>query len=290
MMAHTRVTILVENTAGGPDVLAEHGLSYWIEHNGKHILLDSGQGGVLAANACKLNIPLYDLDALVLSHGHYDHTGGAAEALKHDRPVVVYAHPVAFGRKYARSNKGTARAIGMPHPSEKAIRVSRNQLTHTTQPTVIFGGLTATGPVPRLTDFEDTGGPFFLDEACTQPDPLEDDQSVFIDTAEGTVVLLGCAHSGVINTLRYIRQLTDHRPVHTVIGGMHLVGASSRRIERTIEELKQIGVGRLAPAHCTGMPATVALWNAFPGQCQPCPVGTTFELPDTVSAQEERGH
>lgn len=117
-----------------------------------------------------------------------------------------------------------------------------------------------------------------LDEACTQPDPLEDDQSVFFDTVDGTVVLLGCAHSGVINTLHYIRQLTDNRPIHTVIGGMHLVGASSRRTERTIEELKQLGIRRFAPAHCTGMPATVALWNAFPGQCQPCPVGTTFAL------------
>jgi 7,8-dihydropterin-6-yl-methyl-4-(beta-D-ribofuranosyl)aminobenzene 5'-phosphate synthase len=278
IMAMTRITILVENTAGGPDVLAEHGLSYWIEHNGKRILLDSGQGGVLAANAFKLKIPLYDLDALILSHGHYDHTGGVAEALKHDRPVAIYAHPAAFAKKYARNNNGTARAIGMPCSSEKAIRATRNPLIHTTQPTVIFSGLTATGPVPRLTDFEDTGGPFFLDEACTRPDPLEDDQSVFFDTAEGMVVLLGCAHSGVINTLHYIRQLTDNRPIYAVIGGMHLVGASSRRIDRTIEELKQIGVRRLAPAHCTGMPATVALWTAFPGVCITCHAGRTFEF------------
>jgi 7,8-dihydropterin-6-yl-methyl-4-(beta-D-ribofuranosyl)aminobenzene 5'-phosphate synthase len=267
-------------------MLAEHGLSYWIEHDGKRILFDSGQGAVLAGNAYKLNVPLHDLDALILSHGHYDHTGGVAEALKHDRPVAVYAHPAAFAKKYARNNDGTARAIGMPYPSEKAIRATRNQLIPTTQPTVIFDGLTTTGPVPRLTDFEDTGGPFFLDEACTEPDPLEDDQSIFIDMAEGTIVLLGCAHSGVINTLRYIRQLTNNRPIHTVIGGMHLVGASSRRIERTIEELRQLGICRLAPAHCTGMPATVSLWNAFPGQCQLCPVGTTFALPQITSTHK----
>ncbi len=277
-MAKTRVTVLVENTAHGPQVLAEHGLSYWIDHNGKQILLDSGQGGVLAGNAYKLKVPLHDLDALILSHGHYDHTGGVAEALKSTQSVMVYAHPAAFAKKFARNNNGTARGIGMPYPSEKAIRLTRNQLIHTTQPTIVSDGLTVTGPVPRLTDFEDTGGPFFLDEACTQPDPLEDDQSVFIDTAEGTVVLLGCAHSGIINTLRYIWQLTDNRPIHTVIGGMHLVGASPFRIERTIEELKQLGVRHLAPAHCTGMPATVALWNAFPGQCQACPVGTRFEF------------
>ena len=277
-MAKTRITVLVENTAHGPNVLAEHGLSYWIEHGGKRILLDSGQGNVLAGNAYKLGVPLREIDALILSHGHYDHTGGVAEALKTDRSVAVHAHPAAFARKYTRNNDGTVREIGMPYPSEKAIRDARNQWVATTQPTVVFDGLTATGPVPRMSGFENTGGHFFLDEACKQPDPLEDDQSVFFDTSKGTVVLLGCAHSGIINTLRYIRQLTDNRPIHAVIGGMHLVGASAERIQRTIEELHRIGVERLAPAHCTGMPATVALWNAFPGQCQTCPVGTTFEF------------
>lgn len=277
-MARTRITVLVENTAGGPNVLAEHGLSYWIEHKGRHILLDSGQGGVLASNAYKLGVPLREINALILSHGHYDHTGGASEALKSTQSVKVYAHGAAFARKFIRNSDGTAREIGMPYPSHEAIRASRNQLIATDRPTAVSDGLTVTGPIPRLTDFEDTGGPFFLDEACTRPDPLEDDQSVFFDTTEGTVVLLGCAHSGIINTLRCIRQLTDNRPIHAVIGGMHLVGASSHRIERTIEELKQIGVGRLAPAHCAGMPATVALWSAFPTICVTCHVGKTFEF------------
>ena len=166
----------------------------------------------------------------------------------------------------------------MPYLSDKAIRDSRNRLVVVDQPVAVVGGLSVTGPVPRSTDFEDTGGPFFLDEMCTQPDPLKDDQSVFFDTSKGTVVLLGCAHSGVINILQHIHRLTNTRPIHAVIGGMHLVNASPRRIERTIEELRKIGVERLAPAHCTGMPATVALWNTFPGRCQQCPVGTRFEF------------
>ena len=277
-MAKTRITVLVENTAGGPRLLAEHGLAYWIEHDDRRVLLDSGQGGVLVSNAHKLGIQLTEIDALVLSHGHYDHTGGVAEALRISQSVAVYAHPAAFARKYARNNDGTAREIGMPPLSDKAIRDSGNRLVATRQPIAVFGGLSTTGPVPRSTDFEDTGGPFFLDEACTQPDPLQDDQSVFLDTSKGTVVLLGCAHSGVINTLYHIRRLTNNRPIHAVIGGMHLVNASPRRIERTIEELQRIGVERLTPAHCTGLPATVALWNTFPGRCQPCPVGTQFEF------------
>jgi 7,8-dihydropterin-6-yl-methyl-4-(beta-D-ribofuranosyl)aminobenzene 5'-phosphate synthase len=277
-MAKTRITIVVENTAHGPGLLAEHGLAYWIEYDGRHVLLDSGQGGVLANNAYRLKIALREIDALILSHGHYDHTGGAAEALKTNRAVTVYAHPAAFAKKFARNSDGTAREIGIPYLSSRAIQASRHQFIATDQPTTVFDKLTVTGLVPRLTDFEDTGGPFFLDEACTKPDPLEDDQSVFFDTAEGVVVLLGCAHSGVVNTLRYIRQLTDNRPICAVIGGMHLIGASAERIKRTIEELQRIGVERLAPAHCTGMPATIALWNSFPGRCRPCPVGTRFEF------------
>ncbi|MBN2217863.1 MAG: MBL fold metallo-hydrolase [Pirellulales bacterium] len=277
-MQRTRVTVLVENTAAAPGLLAEHGLAYWIEHAGRNVLFDTGQGGALAGNAYKLGIRLHDLDALVLSHGHYDHAGGVAEALKTARSMKTHVHPAAFERKFLRNADGTAREIGMPYRSARVIQDRRNRWIAATEPTTVVDGLAATGPVPRLTDFEDTGGPFFLDESCLQPDPLEDDQSVYFDTAEGTVVLLGCAHAGVVNTLNHIRQLTGHRPIHAVIGGMHLVGASPARMDRTIEEFRRLDIKRLAPAHCTGMAFTVALWNAFPGRCQSCPVGTRFEF------------
>ena len=278
MSRTVRITLLVENTAQGAGLLAEHGLAYWIEWGGQKAIFDTGQGNILAGNAYRLNIPLHEADAIVLSHGHYDHTGGLAEALKTNRLVTVYAHPAAFAPKYARKTDGSASEIGMPHLAERAIRSLHNRLVYTDQPTPVVDRLTVTGPVPRLTDFEDTGGPFFLDQACTKPDPLEDDQSVFFDTVEGTVVLLGCAHSGIINTLQYIRQLTGDRPIRAVIGGMHLGAASSERIERTIEELQRIGVQQLAPGHCTGMPATVALWTAFSTICVACHVGKTFEF------------
>ena len=200
-MAEGKITALVENTAGGRGLLGEHGLSFWIELGCKRILFDTGQGHVLRSNARRLGIRLDHIDAVVLSHGHYDHTGGLGDVLRSSRATTVYAHPAAFDAKYARNPDGSARDVGMPGLDEEMIR-DMAELVLVEGPTELCRGLHLTGPVPRTTDFEDTGGAFFKDRACTQPDHLTDDQAVFMETEAGTVVILGCAHAGVINTLR----------------------------------------------------------------------------------------
>ena len=273
-----RITVLVENTATGQGLLAEHGLACWIEYGSQRVLFDSGQGLVLAGNAYRLGVPLYDADAIVLSHGHYDHTGGLVGPLGRNPRGTVFAHPACLAPKTMRTPSGTARDVGIPEAARRVMTERTAPWVKTVEPKQVADGLTVTGPIPRVTDFEDTGGPFFLDNDCLQPDPLADDQALFFDTQQGTVVLLGCAHAGVINTLLYIRQLTGGRPIHTVMGGMHLVQASTERLERTIEELQRLGVQRLGPAHCTGSRAVAALWNAFPQQCFDYHVGTRVEF------------
>jgi 7,8-dihydropterin-6-yl-methyl-4-(beta-D-ribofuranosyl)aminobenzene 5'-phosphate synthase len=284
-----RITVLVENTAESQGLLAEHGLAFWIEEGSRCVLFDTGQGGALVNNAYRLDLSLSRIDTIVLSHGHYDHTGGLADALRGNRPTAIYAHPDALKPKFARNQDGTSRSIGIPDVPQQALNQRRDRLVLIEKPTPVVNGLTATGPVPRVTDFEDTGGPFFLDARCEQPDPLTDDQALFFESAQGTVVLLGCAHSGVINTLRYVQQLTGGRAIHAVLGGMHLVGASPQRLGRTIDELRKLNIDRLGPAHCTGRAATVALWSALPDRCTPCHVGTRIEFdlmtPSTIGAQ-----
>ncbi len=280
-----RVTILVENTAKGPRLLAEHGLAYWIEYAGHWVLFDTGQGYALQHNATELGIALSSVEAIVLSHGHYDHTGGIAEAVSGSQPVKVFGHPAAFRPKFAR--RGDARPIGIPSTAAQSLRGSNVALHHITKPTMILPGLMATGPIPRMNEIEQPNSHFFLDEACRTIDPLEDDQALFFTTSQGIVILLGCAHAGVINTIRYIEKLLPAQVIHALIGGMHLVEASHQQIQWTLDELEKRRISLIAPVHCTGTKATIALWQRFPDQCHEASVGTRWEfdfLPTTQAS------
>lgn len=275
------VTALVENTAFGRHVRGEHGLAFWIETESKRVLFDTGPSPeVLLHNAEHLGIDLGSADAVVLSHGHYDHTGGLEELLKRAGSIPLFLHPGVLVQRFSRQKDGTVREIGAPPPlDEPFLSAHTSALSWTTAATPVAEDLWATGQVPRVTGFEDTGGDFYLDAACKTPDPIGDDQAVFFDTRDGTVVLLGCCHAGVVNTLRHVQDLTGGRPIHAVLGGTHLISASRDRMARTVEALREMDVGLLAPAHCTGARAQVRLGSEFPDRWEPCHVGSVFEFP-----------
>ncbi len=275
-----RVTVLVENTAAGRDTRGEHGLAYWIETDTIRVLFDTGQTQqTLLHNAEQLKIDLADADAVVLSHGHFDHTGGLPGLLQQMDLPDLYLHPAALARRFSRHRDGKVQDVGIPMQlDEPVLRQHVVSLNWTERPVQISNGIWVTGPVPRVNDYEDTGGDFYLDRDCTQIDPITDDQAIFLPSQDGTVVVVGCAHAGVINTLQYVRRLTNNRPIHAVIGGMHLVHASAERLELTGEALRQLDVQVLAPAHCTGPMPTAWLWAQFPERWRPCHVGTRFEF------------
>ena len=270
------VTTLVENSVHARGLLAEHGLAFHLQAGPRSLLFDTGQSDLLVKNARSLRVNLAAVEAIALSHGHNDHTGGLMAAREAAPEVRLFLHPASLAPKLVGNPDGTGRPIGMDEVNAKAIRAAVNAVVWTSQPTEVLEGIFVTGEIPRQNAFEDTGGRFFLDPACTQPDPLKDDQALFFDIPEGLVVLLGCGHVGVVNTLEYIRQLTGGRPIHSILGGLHLLKASSQRMEKTIGAFRRLDVQRLAPGHCTGLPALAQLWNAFPGRCSSCAVGASW--------------
>jgi len=260
------LTILSENTVRGAGLLGEHGLSYWLETGTHRVLFDTGQGMVLEQNAAKLGIDLGQADAIVLSHGHYDHVSGLPYALEAAPDAALWFHPAATGKKFIRSPKGTARRISTDFM--EAGDFGNSRIVHrVTEPAAVVPGVWVTGGIPRTNDFEDVGGPFFLDEELTVPDPITDDMAIYLPGPAGLSVIFGCAHAGGINTLDHIFRQTGNRPIHTLIGGLHLAAASPERMARTVAALRSLAPQSMGFCHCTGIAATVRLRNEFPGRC-----------------------
>jgi len=273
-----RITILADDCVAARAARAEHGLCFHIESGDRRILFDTGQGLVLADNARALGIDLGAVDTIVLSHGHYDHTGGLPDVLSAVRsPVAVHLHPAALEPKYHVAETG-ARSIGIPEVAREALAGTHARVQISCRPGEIAPGVFRTGEIPRPNSEEAPVETFHLDPEGRSVDPLLDDQSIYIETGKGTVVLLGCAHAGVIHILDHVRHLTRNRPLRAVIGGMHLGGASPVRIQWVLDHLRRLSPTLLVPMHCTGPRAAAALWNAFPDACRPGGAGAVFEF------------
>ena len=273
------ITTLVEDTTLDNSLLAEHGLSFWIEYDNKRILFDTGQSDILFKNAETLGINLNEVDAIVISHGHYDHTGGLSTVLDVAPKATVYLHPAAIFQKFSRKTL-KLNSIGMPYLAKNAVQ--RCRVVWTATPARILPGMSVTGQVPRVNNFEDVGGAFFIDENCRVPDELLDDQALFFESGRGLVVVLGCAHSGVVNTLDYISNLTSQNKIYAVIGGMHLLNASKERIEQTITNFQKYNIQKIGLAHCTGDSAKSRFSDTCKDRCFPCPTGTRISLKEVT--------
>jgi 7,8-dihydropterin-6-yl-methyl-4-(beta-D-ribofuranosyl)aminobenzene 5'-phosphate synthase len=277
-MKNSSITILVDETAR-EGLGCEHGLSLWVKYRGVEIFFDTGQSDLVINNARRLGIDPAGAQAVVLSHGHYDHTGGLPAVLDVVRQAAVYAHPAAIEAKFSRRDDKTA-AIGIPDSARELIARMDNsgKVVWTKMPTEIAEGLFVTGEIPRITNFEEISGGFFVDRDCREADTFVDDQALFFDSESGLIVLLGCAHRGVANTLHYVAKLSGKEGIYAVIGGMHLSGTSAERIEHTITVFRQYNVQKIVPAHCTGDNAVEEFEKAFSDRCLRCSAGMRIDL------------
>jgi 7,8-dihydropterin-6-yl-methyl-4-(beta-D-ribofuranosyl)aminobenzene 5'-phosphate synthase len=253
------LTVICDNHAKN-ELLSEHGLSFYILADGLTILFDTGSGETLLPNAMKLGIDLAKCSHLVLSHGHYDHSGGVAQVLAKNTYCSVIAHPFILSDRYSRHADRPVKRIGMP-VNERAVLQQLDPVRLHCSPVAscISDYIGITGFIPRTHVFEDTGGPFYLDETGQFADLIPDDQALWINTPQGLVIILGCCHSGVSNTVEYIRQLNDGASVAGIIGGLHLLHASAERLEQTIIYLKKLKPQFIYAGYCTGDDVIVKL-------------------------------
>ena len=250
-----KVVCVVDNSAGSENGLqTEHGLSFWIETAQGNVLFDTGQTtAVLLHNLNCLDLSFRDLSALVLSHAHFDHTGGIDPVLASNKTLPVYGHTNIFEKRYYRAEDGT-RQVGLSEDHELLLRQSNLFLSD--GPEEVIKGLWTTGDI---TNREDQLGssPFLYvkkDETWT-PDPYTDDLSLVLNTAEGLVVICGCCHAGLLNTLYHVRKIFAGN-IHAVIGGIHLVYAKEAYLDHVIDAIKKDFLHtRFLLNHCTGKEA-----------------------------------
>jgi 7,8-dihydropterin-6-yl-methyl-4-(beta-D-ribofuranosyl)aminobenzene 5'-phosphate synthase len=278
------ITTIVENTATieRPNLRAQHGLSLLvkIDLGGSTftILFDTGPSEeAFLHNVEAMKVDLKEVDLIFLSHGHYDHTSALLAALKRiGRRVPVVVHPAAFEPKLKAEPYLTH--IGIPFkPSE--VEAAGGILLCAKSPVTLSENVLTSGEIERTTPFEKIDTLYTIKEGQFARDPLLDDQALIVKVeGKGIVVILGCAHSGVINTIRQAQKLMETKEIYAVAGGFHLVRADEERIKRTAEELIQINPKYIAPCHCTGLYATCNLVKVFGDRCKPLTTGSNLKI------------
>lgn len=274
-----KLAVVCENTVGTTGgIIGEWGLSIYLEVSGMKILFDTGESGVLLNNADIMGIDLQSVDALVLSHGHYDHTGGMKSFLRHRGKLPVYAHPNLFAHHFSTPKK--PRYIGVPHRKE-LLECLGAEFLYIEKPFEITPGVFISGKVPRKKFFENDQETLFSLEngKIVMPDPFHDDMSLYLVTPEGLFIILGCAHAGLINIVEHAREITGESRVYGIIGGTHLGPAPVAQQEATISYLEELDLQFLGANHCTGQAVIARLANIFGQRFKFCPAGSIFTIP-----------
>jgi 7,8-dihydropterin-6-yl-methyl-4-(beta-D-ribofuranosyl)aminobenzene 5'-phosphate synthase len=294
------ITCLVDNSAQrGSRFWGEHGLSFLIETEAGRVLYDTGQSGtVLLHNLEVLDIDPATIEALAISHAHYDHTGGLTALLKRTRPVLpLYAHPDLFGERFSQ-RQAPPQSIGLPLARESL--QARTSLRLGTEPQEMWPGIWTSGAIAERPEPEGrsahhlvrapeahapaSGAPEAHAPASGAPegwvpDPYRDDMSLVVESSQGLILLCGCCHAGLLNTISHVER-TFGRPIVALAGGMHLLNATAEHLRRVGELLAaQESVQRIYVNHCSGEVGYVSLLLSLgPHTVRPCPAGTELDL------------
>jgi 7,8-dihydropterin-6-yl-methyl-4-(beta-D-ribofuranosyl)aminobenzene 5'-phosphate synthase len=273
------LTTLCENTAGKVGIMAEWGLSILVQADGVNVLFDTGLNDAAVRNADKLGVDLRAVDTIVLSHAHADHTGGLREVLMRTGPKEIIAHPAIWELKYVkRAYESKEAFIGVPFARAELEQLGAS-FTLRKDPVHITDTIVTTGEIGQTTDYEGIEPNFYVKEdGSLRKDPFPDDLALIVRTKEGLVIVLGCAHKGMISTIRHAQMITGEQRVHTVVGGTHLFPKTDEQIEKAIHALQEIGVQKIGVSHCTGFHASMRLAEVFGDTFFQNNAGTVYTL------------
>ena len=275
-----KVTCVVDNTVERSSPFwGEHGVTFFIEMEEGRVLFDTGQSGtVLMHNLSLLSIDPRTIDAVALSHGHYDHTGGLPALLEHLEPgTELYANPDLFRERYSMRG-GTQQDVGISLSEETL--ASRLSLRLDRGGQEMLPGIWTTGEITERPEKEGRSSYHHMREGDRiVPDRYLDDMAVVLKSNRRLVLICGCCHAGLLNTLAHVERVFGE-PVEVIAGGLHLTGASAEELAHVSRVLKgQAALKHVYPNHCTGEGAFVALTNTLGSSVvRPCPAGTTLAL------------
>jgi 7,8-dihydropterin-6-yl-methyl-4-(beta-D-ribofuranosyl)aminobenzene 5'-phosphate synthase len=287
LLSSLKITVLAEDSVQYESpLLGQHGISFLLEARksdlSKRILVDVGQNpSALLHNMSLLGIQPSAIDALFLTHCHYDHTQGTVAVLKAvgKKGLPVVAHPDTFRLHFVKDPY--LRHVGlMPEDSRPKIEKAGGLLFLTTDPFPFLPGLITTGEVRRQTDFEEVGIPLFtLVDGRLVQDRMMDDISLVAQVQDkGLVIVTGCSHAGIVNIVKHSVEMTGENRIAAILGGFHLLAASEERMRKTAEALSQFDIELISAGHCTGFKAQVALYQTFKDRFKPLQTGMVFEM------------
>jgi 7,8-dihydropterin-6-yl-methyl-4-(beta-D-ribofuranosyl)aminobenzene 5'-phosphate synthase len=282
-----KITCLVDNTAQrGSGLWGEHGLAFLIETEAGRVLYDTGQSGtVLMHNMEALGIDPATIDALAISHAHYDHTGALSALLARTRlGLPLYAHTGLFEARYSkRANRDEPRSIGVSLTREAL--EAQVSLRLSQEPQKVWPGIWTAGEIMERPEPEGRSDHHLIrvhSERANEEwiaDPYRDDLSLVVQTGQGLILLCGCCHAGLLNTLAHVER-TFRRPIVAIAGGTHLANADGAHLKRVGEVLIEMeSVQRIYLNHCSGEASYVSLLLSLgPSVVRPCPAGTGLDL------------